>query len=59
MDEAAVKLKCSFEDCQNDGKHLLRAFTLASGQVRIMVCDACLPRLSKHQNVSMGTGEKR
>jgi hypothetical protein len=54
------KVKCSFEDCSNDGQLLLRAFTLASGQVRIMVCEACLPRLSKNQNVSMGTstGEK-
>ena len=50
------KLKCSFDDCTNEGKYLVRGRTPASGEIQAMVCEACMPRLSKNtKDISMGT----
>ena len=55
MAEEVKKVKCSFDDCKNDGKYLVSARTRASGEIQAMVCESCKPRLSPHSNVSMGT----
>lgn len=56
MVEEVKKVKCSFDDCQNDGKYLVRAHTRASGEIQAMVCETCKPRLlGGPKNISMGT----
>lgn len=68
MAEEVTRVRCSFDDCKNDGKYFVRARTDAGGVVRIagnivapsviqaMVCEACKPRLSQNtKDISMSS----